>query len=220
MSFSGRMIFISMSRLPVMVLRPTVDPARPDEIAPHMRFFLPDRIDMNDAGCQFSPESHAKPTQEPGNDTNAGLSPPGHDRPGHERPGSRLRSFRSGTFGYLRHSFSKTATSRAGTPTEPPPRITLQIYQRLRVAHRFHGQRGPEVPPGRHGQRHGLGQRTYTADAPSVSLQVYQAYLQFFWPDTEVESPSPAARLPAPGPRFSTTAWSWPPKTRPRARRP
>jgi hypothetical protein len=31
------------------------------------------------------------------------------------------------------------------------------------------------------------GNGTYTADAPTVSIQTYQAYLQFFWPDTEME---------------------------------
>ncbi len=76
-----------------------------------------------------------------------------------------------------------TSWNADGTATED----TLQIYQRLRVRTDFTANEALKFRLGVMVNDTAWGNGTYTADAPAVSLQVYQAYLQFFWPDTEVE---------------------------------
>ncbi|QLA15895.1 outer membrane homotrimeric porin [Desulfolutivibrio sulfoxidireducens] len=76
-----------------------------------------------------------------------------------------------------------TGWNATGTATED----TLQIYQRFRVRTDFTANEALKCRLGFMVNDTPWGNGTYTADAPTVSVQVYQAYLQFFWPDTNLE---------------------------------
>ncbi|MEF3697338.1 outer membrane homotrimeric porin [Desulfolutivibrio sp.] len=76
-----------------------------------------------------------------------------------------------------------TGWNATGTATED----TLQIYQRFRIRTDFITSDDLKFRLGFMVTDTAWGTGTYTADAAQVSIQVYQAYLQFKWPDTKIQ---------------------------------
>lgn len=76
-----------------------------------------------------------------------------------------------------------TSWNATGTATEDP----LQIYQRFRIRTDFITSEALKFRLGFMVTDTAWGTGTYTADAAQVSVQVYQAYLQFKWPDTKIK---------------------------------
>ena len=76
-----------------------------------------------------------------------------------------------------------TGWNGAGTRTADP----FTVWQRFRLRTDFIANEGLKFRLGIRVNNTAWGNGTYTVDNPAVVIDVYQAYLQFYWPGTQIE---------------------------------
>ncbi|NDY57322.1 outer membrane homotrimeric porin [Desulfovibrio sulfodismutans] len=82
---------------------------------------------------------------------------------------------------FLHHNY--TGWNADGTQTEDP----VNFYQRFRLRTDFVTHENLSFRLGFRVDDENWGHGTFTVDAPEVSIEVYLAYLQFKWPDTDIQ---------------------------------